>query len=175
MRCMMRIVGTVLAAGVVSACATGAERWADDPVPDGTRLSLHETVPVSTYTRRAHIQGGAAVDPGRIDRFTPHCYIRVRDTEVRAVEPGEFEVGGYRTRREVAGSGMGMPLLVAGTLQERGSSHSRNESRVGLYSADQPHVHEMICAYDSTVRRAPHLGFADIRDVLEGVGTLTRP
>lgn len=169
----------VVVLAMVTGCAAAGDRWSGEAVPIGSRLVVHEAVPVSSYDRRAHIQDGRAIGPGQINRFAAHCAIRQHkesgDEWMTEIEPGVFEVEAYGTRigRQAEG-GMG-PLRLASLQPRRGSvSHVRYETRLRLRSPEQPRVDSMICAYDARFR-SPHLGFEDIRETLAGVATLERP
>ena len=178
----MQAIHTLIVAGVaitlVAACSTTQqEGWAVDGIADGSRLVVEEPIRISSYSGHAHVQQGREVDPRAINRFEPHCRIRLRGagSDVEAIEPDTFEVGGYRTRREVTSLEPDGQLRVASSL--RGGSfvsYVRHHTRVTLYSPDQPAVHEMVCSYDRS-RRAPHLQFDQIRDTLAGIATLERP
>lgn len=175
---------TLVALAMVSGCATTEDRyWHVDGIPDGTRLIVHEPIRVSSYSGRAHVQDGAAVTPGRVNRFAAHCEIRLRGEghDADYIEPVAFEVGGYRTRRSVVDAGDPGSVRVAVLRPgkglfggDRGSPSYRYATRVSLHAPEQPAVHEMICSYE-TASPSRHLRFDEIRATLDGVATLQRP
>lgn len=178
MQAIHTLIVAVAATTLISACSTAQhERWRVDGIPAGTRLVVEAPIRISSYSGHAHVQQGREVDPRAIDRFEPHCRIRLRGagSDVDTIEPDTFEVGGYGTRREVTSLEPDGQLRVASSL--RGGSfisYVRHHTRVTLYSTDQPAVHDMVCSYDRS-RRAPHLTFDQIRDTLAGIATLERP
>lgn len=172
--------------GLLAGCATTEDRWARDDVPVGSRLTIEQPLPVSSYSGWAYVQAGRAIGTDDIDRFSPHCRFgsdgaSADEAGRRTIQPGEFEVVSRRTRTRVVASPDDRQVrlasggLSAALLPDPASMASiRYETRLGLHSAEQPRVDHMTCAYDIN-RRSPHLGFTDIRDTLAGVATLRRP
>ena len=178
MKRVLYAIAVASGAGLLGAGCASVDRpgWDVDAVPEGSRLTIEEPIPVSSYSGRAHIQAGESVDPRRVGRFEPSCRIRLHGprTAVDTIEPGELTVTSVDTRRQVARID-DEPIRLAGAFPGGGTpSYIRHETRLELESAELPEVRAMICSYE-TANRAPHLHFEHIRDTLAGIAILERP
>lgn len=163
---------TVLAA----ACASDhRERWQVEGIPDGSRLVVEERLRVSGFSGRVYVQDGEVVGrQPQVNRYAPNCSFRLRsphDQRPDSIEPGTFEVDGYRTWRSVVGKDLREPLALAAREGHGTPSFVRHHTRVELHSAEQPEVDEMVCQYASD-GRAPHLQYEQIQETLAGVARL---
>lgn len=181
--------GAILAAAaaVVSGCA-GMGGY-DTMVEAGSRLEVHETLSIQSYSGRVYVQDGEVLRQNDVNIYRPYCSfgLRSRGDEEGAgeIRPGRFEVIQDSRQWYRAGfdAGDGIRVASAGlrrlaTMQDGGLDRYHLYTELELRSQEQPQVDNLRCQYygrtiDKTFRRYPTLGQID--DTLGDVATLVAP
>jgi hypothetical protein len=176
---MKRIIGIVLTAGLLGACAPlSLEHWSSSHahIPVGATVVLNEALPIRSGHARVFMQDGRVVPKGGLNLYYPHCnfeVITLSDGSAR-VEPGRFLVTRHR-QGHVEVVQERVPMRVASLVRASGDADGSAPpiSRLihyELHSDDQPDVRRLTChggLADDWEARYPTL--AEMRSVLGGL------
>ncbi len=180
---------TVLAALLVG-CQTmprgGNENAPYYVVPAGSRLTLHQALPVQPDSLRVYIQNGRVLKNAEVQHYYPFCSLELdRLSDVaRTVAPDEFLIT-KAVHEEFSGAiADAGPLLYARASLGRRVDQGGNpggplmvsfSTRMELRSEKQPDVRRITCAQWGYQGIDRHATVAEIRKTLEPLFTLRLP
>ena len=178
-----RGLALIILAMFLTACANGSySKTSKRPaVKPGSYVQLHHEYQVPSEIARIYFRNGKQTAKADVDRFTPYCYLVMKDIRQagqpqQTIFPGRFYVTKVIESNELYGGRRAYVSLTIERFDNGGPSNVNYILEMRLDSSEQPGVRALICvknAEDYIDRRYPNL--SEIKTALGDLVTIEAP